>query len=197
MAFRLWQPSQGLWGLGAGRQKRGFSCSACPLSRRYWSPSSRDSLLQWENVTCLIIFYSSTSDICKSQWVSGGFDLLFYSFFLLLELNFYDRHSVEILLAKMGQAEWASLAAPYPMYIVGACYSWPMNPTYRNLLSDPPKMGSVSPERVEGCAEQRKRHQKMAALCWVQFHCAELQTVVGTFTKQVGRFSTSSSVVAF
>lgn len=75
------------------------------------------------------------------------------------------------------------LAAPYAVYIIGACYSWPMNPTYRNLFSDPPKMGPRHRKNLEGCAEQRKRHQKMAALCGVQFHCAELQTVVGTFTK--------------
>lgn len=155
MAFRLWQASQGLWGLGAGRQKRGFSCWACPLSRRYWSPSSRDSFLQGENVTCLIIFYSSTSDICKSQGVSGGFDLLFYSFFLLLELNFYDRHSFEILLAKMGQAEWASPGCTVPHVHCWGLLQLADEPHVQELIFRPAKDG----QRVTG---------KGRRLCWAE-----------------------------
>lgn len=155
MAFRSWQASQVLWGRGAGRQKRGSSCWACPLSRGYWSPSSRDSFLQWENVTCLVIFYSSTSDICKSRWVSGGFNLLFHSCFLLLELNFYDRHSVELLLAKMGQAEWASPGCTVRRVHHRGLLQLADEPHVQELIFRPAKDGPPSPE-------------KPRRLCWAE-----------------------------
>lgn len=56
------------------------------LCLRYWSSSCHVSLLQWGKCYLFIIFYSSTSnDICKSKWVSGGFNLLFYRFFLFCQ----------------------------------------------------------------------------------------------------------------